>query len=150
MHRRLEKRIAFLTCAETLIRRIGESIRYTAAPVGDTLAALANGSEFGDFSLLSDTVAGLAPDGEFRYAWHTAVSAHAARWELTPRETAVLYRYADGLGVSDVSGEMRHSERCAQELHDCILARREDMGRRGRLYPILGVCMASATALLLL
>lgn len=143
------RRLTLMQQTEHLLRYLAEQIRYTAAPVSELLRACAARADLTTFALLTDTVAALGADGEFRSAWQEAVETQQQAVSLTAEECTLLTEAVCLLGTADVAGECRHCEQYAERLRTHIHARTEELRVRGRLYTALGLCGGCAAALLL-
>ena len=146
----LERRITVLSQFERLLQRLGDTIRFQALPVADALRTLADSAEFASCRWLTETAEQVAADGEFRAAWHATVKRYDREWSLSEGERALFDGFADGLGTSDVDGEVRFCEQYGAQIGACLAQRREEANTRRRLYVALGICGGSAVALLLL
>ena len=146
----LEQRIRFLSLFERFLQCVSEQVRYTAMPMGRVFCLLAGSSEFENFSLLRDTVENLSADGDFRTAWQQNIPKSRREWALSERESTLLLDFAEGLGTSDITGEIRHCEQYARLVRECLEQRKEEARTRGGLYTALGLCGGCAAALMLL
>ena len=67
---------------------------------------------------------------------------------LTPEDVNVLIEWVQGLGGSDVQGQVEHAARCGERIAQGLEQAREKAGKTGKLYPMLGGLCGAATVLL--
>ncbi len=146
----LNRRINVLLLYERFLQGVSEQIRYTSKSVADVLRELAEMPEYLTFPLLQETVKNLSADGEFRKAWRAAANEQCRTWTFSEQEKDLFLSFVDGLGTSDVIGEIRHCEYYSRRIRECLEERKAEARTRGGLYMALGFCGSSAVALLLL
>ena len=79
----------------------------------------------------------------------TAIDEHGGEWGLFADDCALLRGFADGIGRSDVDGELRHCGEYRKAIDDHLQQAREELRVKGRLFMTVGVCGGLLTALLL-
>ncbi len=109
---------------------------------------LADGGAFGDFSLLTDTVAQL--EGlPFEQAFDRAVDLAVARGEATPTDAVLLREFGYGCGRTDMSGQQALLRAYREQLR--MVGEEADRTARskGQVYRMMGVAGGVALALLM-
>lgn len=87
--------------------------------------------------------------GELRERWKAAIDAKGEEWGLSADDRTLLKAFVEGIGKSDVEGEVRFCEDYCEAVSAHLSAAREDMKTKGRLQLTLGICGGLLAALLL-
>lgn len=146
----LSRRAAALEKIQRLLIQLGSQIRYTAAPVGELLAAAAASPEFQSLPFLKAAAADLQIDGDFHTAWRQGVKEQGEASGLTAADRELLVHFGDGLGRTDVEGQLTNCRLYAEQLGERLEEARRDAATKSRLYVTLGVTGGIGLALLLL
>ena len=145
----LSRRAAALEKIQRLLIQLGSQIRYTAAPVGELLAAAASSPEFQSLPFLKAAAADLQIDGDF-HTWRQGVKEQGEASGLTAADRELLVHFGDGLGRTDVEGQLTNCRLYAEQLGERLGEARRDAATKSRLYVTLGVTGGIGLALLLL
>lgn len=87
---------------------------------------------------------------DFRAAWNGAVKEKGKESGLTGQDRELLAGFGEGLGRSDVEGQMANCDLYGGLLADRLEEARREAAAKQRLYLTLGVAGGLALALLLL
>lgn len=131
---RLLRRVRVLRRTIAFINRLSDRIRCTAAPVDELLRGKESCSE---------------TDGELRAEWAREIDRHGAEQGFTQEDCRILHTFVDGIGKSDIAGEIRFCAECCEALRIQLDSAKEILDTRGRSQVTLGVCGGLLTALLL-
>ena len=110
------------------------------------LAAAASSPEFQSLPFLKAAAADLQIDGDFHTAWRQGVKEQGEASGLTAADRELLVHFGDGLGRTDVEGQLTNCRLYAERLEEA----RRDAATKSRLYVTLGVTGGIGLALLLL
>lgn len=144
----LNRRAAALEEAGRLLAHLATRIRYTAAPIGELLCEVAG--HYRRLPFLREA-GRLVDDGaDFHSAWGQALRQKGEESGLTAADRELLLRFGEGLGRTDVEGQLAHCELYTGLLADKQAEAKAQTAAKGRLYVTLGVAGGLAAALLLL
>lgn len=146
----LSRRSSALERIQRLIAHIGSQIRYTAAPTGEILKTAAASAEFRSLEFLKAAAGRLDADGDCHAAWQYGVSHYGKVTGLTLADVELLQHFGEGLGRTDVEGQLENCRICAEQLTQRLESARREAAAKHRLYLTLGVTGGMAMALLLL
>ena len=141
----LSARVRVLKAAETLCRRVGEEIRFTAAPPAEILAKLAADSTLAQLPFLA-SFAAVSP-GEYANRWKAETADFARKTGLSAEETALLSAFGAALGTTDTQSQQTHCAAFAERFRERWAAAEQEAGEKGRLYASLGGLGALAAVL---
>ena len=118
--------------------------------MGESLAAAASSPEFQSLPFLKAAAADLQIDGDFHTAWRQGVKEQGEASGLTAADRELLVHFGDGLGRTDVEGQLTNCRLYAEQLGERLEEARRDAATKSRLYVTLGVTGGIGLALLLL
>lgn len=131
-----------------LILFLQTQIRYTAAPTGQIIET-AFENEFSKLSFLGDVAKGIKKGGNPCDCWCKAVKKHASDHSLNAADSQLLQKFGQGLGNSDIKGQLSHCETFFRMFEDRLKSARYEAQSKGKLYKTLGIAGGIGTALLL-
>lgn len=140
----LHKRARSLKAAHRLVQWLMQQLRYTAAPIKDLLQEAAGMKEFAPLPFLAEDT------WQFPQAWQPAVQAGAKVCAFAEEDVALLCRFGEGLGKTDLEGQLTHGAQYAllleEQQHKAATAARE----KGRVVCMLWAAGTAVLALLLI
>lgn len=135
---------------ERLIEYISTQIRYTAAPVKEIISQVASDGEFKELPFLQAAVVYIKKGECPSDAWSLAVQKEGGMCGFTVPDRELLLHFGQGLGKSDIEGQLSHCESFHRLLEDRLQAARSDVSVKGKLYMTFGVAGGLSVALLML
>ena len=140
---RLYRRVALLNAAQSLCRYAASQIEYGCTPFRDIWRTACTLPQFEIFPFLKD-----ADTAVWKDVIRKGFSLYESR-ELTTADVCVLVEWVQGLGGSDVQGQIEHAARCSERITQELVQARERADKAGKLYPMLGgLCGAAAVMLI--
>ena len=130
--------------AVRLTRRAAEQIRFSAAPTQVWLRSLCESGEFAHLGFLR--AAATCPPTEFHAVWRR--ETRRLPGGLTDRDAELIRRFGEGLGASDVEGQLTLCEEYGSRLEEQRAEARRDLREKSRLYGTLGLLGGLGAALL--
>lgn len=82
-------------------------------------------------------------------AWHRAVAGAGESDALTDRDCELLLHFGEGLGKSDVEGQLAHCAAFEELFADRLQSTRQELSVKGKLYSTLGMIGGAGLALML-
>ena len=146
----LSQRADTLEQIQRLITRIATQIRYTAAPLRDILSPLAVEGEYKALLFLQDIQHELDHDKTLSSVWNQSVRNRQKVCGLNRADTELLVEFGNGLGKTDIEGQLSHCELYAELFSRQAENARQEVAAKGRLYTTLGIAGGLALALLLI
>lgn len=134
---RLQQRVKGLQQLKGKIRHLSERVRYTSAPMETLLGEVCSIPEDANTS------------DESRKEWERRLLCWGEGIGLSADDCAVLQGFINGLGRSDVEGEIRFCEEYYALIDERLQEAQEQLKTKGRVYPMLGVGCGVLTAILL-
>ncbi len=107
---------------------------------------LSSGDEFRRFGLTAFTTNG---NQEPRLQWAKTITEQGGDWGFSADDRVLLAAFAEGIGRSDVAGEIRFCSDYREAVCTHLSSAREELKIKGRLYLTLGMCGGVLAALLL-
>ena len=135
---KMQRRVETLTRFSSLIERLAERIRYSAAPIGELLQ-----------QLLPDLFDPLCAVEDPRKHLRAVIEQRGAEWGLSSDDRHLLCGFADAIGRSDIEGEQHLCAEYRESVGVHLAQAREDLRIKGRLFVVCGVCSGVLIALLL-
>ena len=135
---RLHRRVEVLTRFLRVVERLAENIRYSAAPIEEIL-----------IQLLPDLFERDCSTADPRERLGKAIWEQGTGWGLSTDDRHLLRGFADGIGRSDIDGEMRFCGEYHKAIDGHLAQAREELRVKGRLFVIFGVCGGLLAALLM-
>lgn len=114
------------------------------------LKTAASSPEFRSLEFLKAAIGRLDVDEDCRAAWQYGISHYGKATGLTPVDVELLQHFGDGLGRTDVEGQLENCRICTEQLAQRLESARREAAAKYRLYLTLGVTGGMAMALLLL
>ena len=147
--RRLHRRARFLQRTTRLMRTMEQHMSYAARPLATMWRGFAADEMFGDFSLVTETVA-LLGSMPFAAAVQTAVRGLATSEGLTAADCGLICEFASGCGVTGIDEQREHlrtyARLCAQQSEEAA----EEATARTPVCRVMGLAAGVGTALLFL
>lgn len=133
---RLQRRVKALEEFRVLVRRFSQRIRYAAVPMTELFCEIDGETQ---------------PNSgeEPREAFTKRLLSWGESAGLAVDDRALLQGFSDGVGRSDVEGELRFCAQYEQAIEEQLLQAREQLKIKGRLSLTAGIC-GGITAVLLL
>lgn len=144
----LNRRAAALEQSGRLVSRVASRIRYTAQPVGEIFFEVSG--EFAGLRFLPELLRALQEGTDFPSAWRQALEAKGTEYGLNGKDRELLLGYGEGLGKTDVEGQMEHCRLYETLIGEQLEEARREASVKGRLYITLGTASGLGVALLLL
>lgn len=142
---RLSTRTASLCRILESIRKIKMYISFGGYDVERVVSLGFEGAtgfeSFSDFSVADST---------FCNMWNNCVDKIPSSTALSNDDRVLLKRFSEGLGVSDLDGQMANCELYIEIFSEKLKESKESENKKSRLYRVLGFSAGSAIALLLL
>lgn len=146
---RLHRRVRFLQRATRLMRTMEQHMSYAARPLATMWRGFAADEMYGDFCLVTDTVA-LLDSMPFASAVQTAVRSLATREGLTAADCGLICEFASGCGVTGLDEQREHlrtyARLCGQQSEEAA----ETAATRTPVCRVMGLAAGVGTALLFL
>ncbi|HHZ05686.1 MAG TPA: hypothetical protein GX401_02685 [Clostridiales bacterium] len=147
LSKRLITRASFYEQMITFISNLQTQIRYSS----DVLTNILSREHSRILEpLLSNTVVHLGDGTTFARAWGDSVSNLPTYFGLNKDDKSLLADFGNGLGVSDVDGQLSHCEMYKQLFSDRLSQMKQDNDKKVKLYRCLGVFSGMALALLII
>lgn len=80
--------------------------------------------------------------------WESCVNSLGSELGLSKEDKALLCKFSDGIGISDVSGQMSHLKLYEELFAERLKAAKETVNNKTRLYRILGFSLGCAVTLM--
>lgn len=144
----LSRRVASLEQLERFITYFETQIRYSAAPIRDIIIHAAGG-EYSCLSFLPEAAARMKRGQSPGEAWGGAVRDRGEDCGFTAADREMLREFGNGLGSTDISGQLSHCKTFRGLLEDRLQKARSEARTKGRLYVTLGIAGGLGAALLL-
>ncbi len=145
---RLSSRARALQTVEHLCRRVGEEIRFTAAPPAPILAKIGEEEPFSSLNFLKE-FSEISPE-QFHDFWKKQATDFAKSKAFTKEETAAFCQFGAALGTTDLRGQQQLCETAKERFAQFHEAAANDYREKGRLYVTLGGISGAAAALIML
>ena len=136
----LHRRVRSLKTVHALVQWLGGQLRYTAAPIQRLLAEAAGEQAFSSLHFLS----------AFPGDWAEVVRNHANACALTEEDVSLLCRFGEGLGKTDLEGQLAHTAQYARLLEEQGQEAAAVARDKGRVVCMLWVAGTAVLALLLI
>lgn len=131
---KLRRRADVLQSFERLAAALSADIRYTAAPVGELFAAAADQVELAPIRVFLHRFSASADP---RVSFAGGLSTLAGQG-LNDADRRLLTGFGEGLGTTDVAGQVEHCRRFEQQMAQRAADARQQAAQKGRLYTSLG------------
>lgn len=142
---KLGRRAAILQSYERLCTYIAGEIRYTAAPIADILSAAA--AETG-LEPLKPFLSRFSPQEDWRVSFQEGIQQDLTGQGLEATDLSLIRGFGEGLGATDVAGQLAHCRQFEERLREQAAAARQQMLVKGKLYTSLGVAGGLVVTLL--
>ncbi len=93
-----------------MMKTIKTQIEFSRLPVLSLLEYLGSCKDFSRLTFINDTVQGIKNGENFITSWNRAVNSFSQSAGLDGDETGLLRSFANGLGSSDLSGQMSNCD----------------------------------------
>ena len=144
----LRQRTAALEELLRWIRQLAAVMRYTAAPLGELLADSSLREGYPALPFLA-ALAQQADGGSFSEIWRRSIDSEQGL-AFTEEDRALLLRFGDQLGQTDIEGQLAHCALYVELLEERLAEAREAQRTKGHMYATLGVSGGLALAILLI
>ena len=124
------------------------TIRYCAAPLSSLVSQAAE--SYPELPFLRGCEKGLRTGRDFPAAWQHGIKTCEKGQGLKKEDFDLLFSFGKGLGVTDVEGQVAHCALYLELTEERYLQAKEEKGKKGKLYFMLGVLSGIAAALFLL
>lgn len=141
----LYRRAAILQSFERLASYTATQIRYTAAPMGDIFVSASSQS---DLTPLQGFLGRFETGKDWRETFRQGIAQDFVGQGLEQADTAIISGWGEGLGSTDIPGQLEHCHRCGEQLREQAAAARQQALTKGKLYTSLGVAGGLTVALL--
>ena len=141
--RSLRRRVAGLDSMHRLVIWLMREVRYTAAPMGDMLKAAASLDAFSALPFL-DKIANR------HVSWSLALEESRKAFGFTDEDVEQIVRFGEGLGKSDLTGQLEHGAFYAEKLEESCCEARRVAKEKGHVEQVLWPSAAAMIALLLI
>lgn len=145
---RLAGRARTLQTVEHLCRRVGEEIRFTAAPPTQILTKIGGEEPFFSMPFLRNFCSVL-PE-KFHKTWNEQATQFAKATGLSNEETACFCQFGSALGTTDLRGQQQLCAATQERFAQFYKTAQEEYREKGRLYVTLGGISGAAAALIML
>ena len=142
--RGLHDRVTLWKQSLLFLRRWETVLRYQAIPLHELGKVFSNPSTNPEY--LNQCIANLDKGLAFPEAWEMAVRS----LRLDEREKQVLMGFGEGLGRSDIEGQLAHCRMYLSLWQEHYAEAKEDLEKKGKLFLLLGFSGGASIALLLL
>jgi len=105
--------------------------------------------EFASFLFLKEVCCRLEEEKALPDAWREAVVCMRDKDMMSGREWDLLQNFGDGLGKSDVDGQLAHCRAFESIFADRLEMVRQELSVKGRLYSVLGSVGGAGLVLML-
>lgn len=133
---KLSRRAAILRSFERLAAYTATGIRYTASPMADLFAAAGREPEF---TAIKPFLARFSIQRDWRESYREGIRHEFTGQGLEAADIALLNAWGEGLGSTDVTGQLEHCERFESRLGEQAKEARQQALTKGKLYTSLGV-----------
>lgn len=118
---------------ESLIGSVSEQIRYTAAPIHEILHNMSNENEWlASLSVIKDST-------DWKDELLCFLQKDALLNGLREDDRILLNEWVDGLGKSDLQGQIDHCSRYRHKINNSATEAKQDAQIKGKLYTTLGI-----------
>lgn len=133
---KLSRRAAILQSFERLSAYMATGIRYTASPVAELFTVAGQESEF---TLIRSFLNRFSIERDWREAYREGLRHDFAGQGLEEADIALLNAWGEGLGSTDVTGQLEHCQRFESRFGEQAKEARQQALTKGKLYTSLGV-----------
>lgn len=130
---------------ERLAAYTATHIRYTAAPVAEILT---NAAREAEFEPIRPFLHRFSPQEDWRAGFRDGVERELVGQGLTAADRALIIGWGEGLGSTDVTGQLEHCRQFGERLAAQAAGARQQAAVKGRLYTSLGVAGGLVATLL--
>lgn len=82
--------------------------------------------------------------------WTNSVKTFSSESKLTEKETEILLRFGENLGVTDTEGQLKNCDLYIELVSELISAAKDEEEKKSRLYRVMGFSFGMLTALLIM
>lgn len=108
--KRCLERVKIIESIVLMIKTIKTQIEFSRLPVLNLFEYLGECKDFSKLTFLSDTVQLMKKGEDFITSWNKAVTVFSESTSLDSDEITLLRSFANGLGNSDLSGQMSNCD----------------------------------------
>ncbi len=143
--KKLSDRVRFFSLFKRFVSAAETAIRYRATPL--TALVFQSAAAYPGLVFLSRCEQELRAGVDFPTAWATGVECGKKGQGLKPEDAELLLGFGQGLGISDVEGQVAHCALYANLAEERYGQAKEEKTKKGKLYFMLGVLSGVAAAL---
>ncbi len=143
--KKLSDRVKFFSQFKGFIASAETAIRYQAAPLSGLISQAA--ASYPALPFLSRCAAEIRQGRDFPAAWQTGVEACGKGCGLKQEDLELLRAFGLGLGATDIEGQVAHCAFYQAAAAERYGQAKEEKGKKGKLYFMLGVLSGIAAAL---
>lgn len=108
--KRCLERVKLIESIILMIKTIKTQIEFSRLPVLSLLEYLGKSKDFSKLTFINDTAEKIKNGEDFITAWNKAVTSFSKGISLDGDEISLLRSFANGLGSSDLSGQMSNCD----------------------------------------
>lgn len=146
--KKLSDRVKFYARFKQFLATVETTIRYRATPLASLVAQAAE--SYPTLTFLSRCEQELCIGRDFPSAWQCGVKACGKSQGLKKEDFDLLFSFGQGLGVTDVEGQVAHCALYIKMAEERYAQAKDEKGKKGKLYFMLGALSGIAAALFLL
>ncbi len=140
-------RVKFLESYISLVRYIETEVRYCASSIIQILENYFSENKIG---IIDSCIKHTYEDIPFSQAWCLAVDESCKRYYLKKEDISLIKDFGNGLGISDIDGQVAHCESNIELINIRLAEARDERKKKYRLYQTLGISGGLCLALLLI
>jgi len=150
MSQRVKRSIRQLEVFLKAIYILEDEIRYSATPVVLLMKKLSEDSVCGKLLIFANCHKYLMQGVQFQKAFHDAIDASRDEIYLESEDIDLILAFGNGLGVSDVEGQILNTKRYSKIFEGRIADLKEKTRSKVKLYESLGLLTGIFVAILLI
>ena len=146
----LRSRVRELSALCRMMRETETLLRFQALEFPELFARLRRTGAFASLPLLDECGRRLSDGERLADAWEAAVTDATRRSALDNGDRAALLDFGNGLGATDLEGQLNHVRLHRELLSDRLRVAEENAEARGKVYITLGICAGVGLCMLLI
>ena len=146
--KKLSDRVRFYARLKQFLSTMETTIRYRAAPLSSLISQAAE--TYPALAFLPGCEKALRAGKDFPAAWQKGIAGCGKGHGLKKEDLDLLASFGQGLGVTDVEGQVAHCALYLEMAEERYSQAKEEKGKKGKLYFMLGALSGIAAALFLI
>ena len=142
-------RVKQLEAILSMIQDMATQIRYRALPLSDLIGHMAEQKELECLPFLKQCAKRCEEGIPFPKAWEQSVEQQGKRPYLKEKDLSILYAFGNGLGTTDVEGQLANCRLHSKLVEESLQHARAERDGMGRLYSTLGILAGIGAAIVL-